>query len=123
MVANLASSIDSGRNIRNIFNTSLFFEHHVSSVCKSIFLELHRISYIRYLLSVAFTKQLKSAFVLSRLDYCNSLLISFWPGSILTSSREFRTMLPTLYPVRRRSTMLHHFCAISTGCQFEFASN
>lgn len=57
------------------FNTSLSFENHVNSVCKSIFLEPHRISCFSRLLFVAPTKQLMSAFVLFRLSDsdCNSV--------------------------------------------------
>ena len=43
---------------------------HVVSVC---YFELRKIAYLRPLLSVESTKTLVIAFVLSRLDYCNSL--------------------------------------------------
>ena len=49
-------------------------ELHMKNVCRSAYSELRRISAIRHLLSVDSTKTLVSAFVLSRLDYCNSLL-------------------------------------------------
>ena len=47
---------------------------HVSNLSCSANFELRRISSIRHLLSTDATKTLVSAFVLSRLDYCNSLL-------------------------------------------------
>ena len=49
-------------------------ELHIKNVCRSAYSVLRRISTIRHLLSVDSTKTLVSAFVLSRLDYCNSLL-------------------------------------------------
>ena len=51
-------------------------ELHLENVCRSAHSELRRISTIRHLLSVDSTKTLVSAFsfVLSGLDYCNSLL-------------------------------------------------
>ena len=49
-------------------------ELHTKNVCRSAYFELRRISTIRHLLSADSTKTLVSAFVLSRLDYCNSLL-------------------------------------------------
>lgn len=58
------------RNLRVLFDTSLSFDNHVNS----IFLELCRISHIRYI-SVTSTKHLMSAFVLSRLIYSISLFI------------------------------------------------
>ena len=49
-------------------------ELYMKNVCRSAYSELRRISTIRHLLSVDSTKTLVSAFVLCRLDYCNSLL-------------------------------------------------
>ena len=46
-------------------------ELHIKNVCRSAYSELRRISTIRHLLSADSTKTLVSAFVLSRLDYCN----------------------------------------------------
>ena len=47
---------------------------HVSNLVSSANFELLRISSIHHFLSTDATKTLVSAFVLSRLDYCNSLL-------------------------------------------------
>ena len=49
-------------------------ELHLKNVCRSTQCELRRISTIRHLLSVDSTKVLVSAFVLPRLNYCNSFL-------------------------------------------------
>ena len=49
-------------------------EQHVSNVCRTAYYELRRIGSIRHLLTPEATKTLVCAFVLSRLDYCNSLL-------------------------------------------------
>ena len=48
----------------------------VVNVIRSVNFELRRISAIRHFLSVEATKTLVSAFILSRLDYCNGLLIN-----------------------------------------------
>ena len=45
-----------------------------SKICQSAYLELCRISLIRYVLTVDATKTLVTSLVLSRLDYCNYLL-------------------------------------------------
>ncbi len=47
---------------------------HVVNLIRTANFELRRINSIRHYLSVQATKTLVSAFVLSRLDYCNSLL-------------------------------------------------
>jgi len=51
-------------------------DQHVNLLCRSVFLELHRIGHLRRHLSVDATKKLVSSFVLSRRDYCSSLLAS-----------------------------------------------
>ena len=48
--------------------------NQVSKICQSAYLELRRISSIRHVLTVDATKILVTSLVLSRLDYCNSLL-------------------------------------------------
>ena len=55
-------------------DSTLTMERHVSSVCRSTFLALRRISSIRSFLSVKSTATLVHASITSRLDYCNSSL-------------------------------------------------
>ena len=62
------------RNLGVTLDQTLSFQSQISSVCRACFLELRRIASVRNLLSDAATTTLISAFVLSRLDYCNSLL-------------------------------------------------
>ena len=57
-------------------------ELHIKNVCRSTYSKLCRISTIWHFLSVDSTKTLVSAFVLSRLDYCN-LLLSGCPKHLL----------------------------------------
>ena len=64
----------SARNLGFYIRDDMSVELHIGSVCRSAYSELRRISTIWHLLSVDSTKTLVSAFVLSRLDYCNSLL-------------------------------------------------
>ena len=54
---------------------AISFQQQISSVCSICYLKLHRISAVRYYLPKMSPKQLLRAFVLSRLDYCNSLLM------------------------------------------------
>lgn len=65
---------DTVRDLGVYLDGSLSMEAHINALCKSIFLELRRISHIRSLLNETATKTLMSAFILSRMDYCNSLL-------------------------------------------------
>ena len=59
-----------------LLSTALFSLHqHVINVCRVAYLELRRINSIRNLLSIETVKTLVCSLVLSRLDYCNSLLV------------------------------------------------
>ena len=57
----------------------LFMQHvsdmlaYVSDICRNVYIDIRRISSIRHLLSIDATKTLLNAFVLPKLDYCNSL--------------------------------------------------
>ena len=65
---------DSVKNLGVTLDCHLTMKTHVSDLVCSANFELRRISSIRHFLSLDATKTLFSAFVLSRLDYCNSLL-------------------------------------------------
>ena len=62
------------RNLGVTFEPTLSFKQHVANVCKVAYFEIRKISSVRHLLSAEATKTLVCSLVLSRLDYCNSLL-------------------------------------------------
>ena len=64
----------SARNLGFYIRDDMSVELHIKNVCRSAYSELRRISTFRHLLSADSTKTHVSALVLSRLDYCNSLL-------------------------------------------------
>ena len=70
----LVSVSSSVRSLGVFLDQSLSFEKQISNICKTAYLELRRINSIRHLLTPDATKTLVCAFVLSRIDYCNSLL-------------------------------------------------
>ena len=63
----------SARNLGFYITDEISVKLHIKNVCQLTYSELCHISSIYHLLSVDSTKTLVSAFVLSRLDYCNSL--------------------------------------------------
>ena len=67
-------SINLVRNLGACLDPTLSFQQEISSICHICYFELCQISAIRHYLSEDVTKKLLCAFVLSRLDYCNSLL-------------------------------------------------
>ena len=57
-----------------MYSCHLTMKTHILNIVRTANMELRRISSIRHLLTTEATATLISAFVLSRLDYCNSLL-------------------------------------------------
>ena len=64
----------SARNLGYTISDTMSLDAHVTNVCRSAYFAIRQISSIRRYLTVDATKTLVCAFVLSRLDYCNSLL-------------------------------------------------
>ena len=62
------------RDLRVTLDSSLSFNQHVMNTCRSAFLELRLIGLIRKYLTVDAAKTIVCSLVLSRLDYCNSIL-------------------------------------------------
>ena len=79
------------RNLGVYLESNLSMDQHVNFLCRSVFLELRRIGHLRRYLSVVATKKMVSSFVLSRLDYCNSLLAGL-PENRWIACREYKTM-------------------------------
>ena len=65
----------SARNLGFYITEHMSVDLQIKTICRSVYCELRRIWTIHHYLSVDATKVLVSAFVLSKLDYCNSLLI------------------------------------------------
>jgi len=71
------SSISFSNCIRDLgffLDENLSMHQHIVKTCQSAYFELRRISSIRPYLTLEATKTLVTSCVLSRLDYCNSLL-------------------------------------------------
>ena len=53
---------------------NLSMSQHISNTCKTSYIQIRQITSIRHLLATQATQTLVRSLVLSRLDYCNSLL-------------------------------------------------
>ena len=62
------------KNFGFTLDCHLTMNAHVSNIARTCYLELRRLASIRRFLTSTATATLVSAFVLSRIDYCNSLL-------------------------------------------------
>jgi hypothetical protein len=64
----------SASNIGIVLDNTMSMDSQIMAVCKSCFYHINCISRIRRYISFEDIKQLVEAFVISRIDYCNSLL-------------------------------------------------
>ena len=62
------------KNFGFTIDSHLTMNAHVSNIARTCYFELRRLESIRRFLTSTATATLVSAFVLSRIDYCNSLL-------------------------------------------------
>ena len=115
------------RNLGVIFDRTLSFKKHISSVCKLAYLELRRISTIRHYLSTDATKTLICAFVLSRLDYCNSLMAGI-PNHLLNQLQKIQNNAARLIFKSSKhehvSPLLHslHWLSINQRINYKLSS-
>ena len=77
------------KNLGVTLANNLSVEKHVTNICRSAYIEIWRISNIRHYLTIDATKPLLCAFVLSKLDYCNSLL-SHSPKQLLNKLQKVK---------------------------------
>ena len=75
------------RNLGITISSNTTMDKHVANICRSAYFELRRISSLRHLVTVSATTTLLSAFVLSKLDYCNSLLCGSPPFILVKLQR------------------------------------
>ena len=72
----IIKSVDSVRNLGVMTDSCLNMKYHISYITKVCFMQLRNIRKIRRFLTTDATKKLVQAFVISRIDYCNSLFFN-----------------------------------------------
>ena len=68
--------LSSVKNLGVTLDSNLSMSQHKKNTCKTAYIQIRHISSIRYLLTTQATQTLVFSLVLSRLEYCNSLLSS-----------------------------------------------
>jgi hypothetical protein len=66
--------VSCARNLGVWFDNNLNMSHHINKTCQSVVYHLHNIRRIRKFLSYEDRKSVVQALIMSRIDYCNSLL-------------------------------------------------
>jgi len=82
----LSHSITPSNTVRNLgvtFDRDFNFRKHVSLTCRSCFYHICDLRRIRRYISLSVAKTIATAFITSRLDYCNSLLYNIPSKDIL----------------------------------------
>lgn len=98
----LVSSSESCRNLGVIFDRCLNMRKHVANVCRSSYFHLRSIGSIRKYLTEEACAQLLHAFVTSKLDYCNSLLVNL-PSVLLSKIQRVQNTAARILTLSRRS--------------------
>ena len=62
-----------GKNLGVMFDEDLNMGQHILDLSKAIYIEIRKLKHMSKFVSQSSLKQLASSFILSRLDYCNSL--------------------------------------------------
>ena len=73
---------ESAKNLGVVINNTLSMHDNITNVCKSMYLEIRRMKHMSKYLNENSLKTIASSFILSRLDYCNSLYINIPNESI-----------------------------------------
>ena len=100
------STASSVRNLGAIFDSALSSEAFVNSICKSAWSNLFNISRSRRSLTTDAAKILIQAYVMSKIDYCNSLLYGI-PDKLLNRIQRIQNYAARVVP------RLHKFSHIT----------
>ena len=106
---------DSARNLGFILDSELSMKKHIIKICQTAYFELERISSIRRFLTEDATKTLVTSYILSRLDYCNCLLMGT-PNSVILPLQKIQNFAARLVLLAPRHHLSWKNC---TGFPFQ----
>ena len=89
-------------NLGVLFYSTLSFIPHITAITKYANYHLFIISKLRKSITVSLTKTLVNSLVISRIDYCSSILINLPLSSISHLNRVIRSSIRTTYNLRIR---------------------
>ena len=115
------------RNLGVQFDDMLTMSAQVNKVCQNAYLEIRKIASIRKYLTTEATKTLVVSLVLSRLDFCNSLLAGLPHNQIEKLQRVMNSAARLIFRVSKHehiSPLLYrlHWLPISLRIQFKIST-
>jgi hypothetical protein len=75
------------RNLGSMWDQSASMAEHIKFICRNCYFHLHNIAAVRHMLTRAATEKVVHAFISTRLDSCNSLLLNVPAGQIAKLQR------------------------------------
>ena len=118
--------VPAARNLGVMFDSSVAMRDQVNKICQSAYFDIRRIGSIRHYLSTDATKTLVTSLVLSRLDYCNSLLAGL-PQSLIESLQRVQNCAARLIFKARKTDhispllMQLHWLPVSYRIQYKLS--
>ena len=125
---NVISPSASARNLGVTFDSSLPLTKHISSICKSAYYQIRQLCQIRSSLDFSSAFILANSLVISKLDYCNSLLNGLPKSSLNRLQVVQNSLARTIFPSAKRSDhispVLHklHWLLLSSRIEFKIAT-
>ena len=99
-------SVDFSKDVKGLgvhIDRELSMEKHVNQLCKSAYFEISKIAKIRPYIDTKASQTLASSFILSRLDYCNSLLSGITQERIKKLQRVQNSAARLIVKARKKS--------------------
>ena len=108
-------------------DSNLSMSQHISNTCKAAYIQIRHISSMRHLLTTQATQTLVCSLVLSRLDYCNSLL-SGCPQYLLDKLQKVQIAAARLVCKAKKSDHIHpiletlHWLPVTHRIQYKIST-
>ena len=90
---------DTVHDLGVLLDSDLSMKQHVTKTCQLAYMELKKIAAIRPFLTEDATKTLVSSYILSKLDYCNCVLLGC-PSNVIHPFNAYKTQQPVSFANR-----------------------
>ena len=110
------------RDLGVFLDSELIMRQHVGKVVSLCYYHLRRLTKVRQILGPTITSRLVSAFVTSRLDYCNALLAGLPQSTIAQLQRVQNAAVRLVCNLRPCDKVVHRYASF-TGFRFVIGSS